>query len=378
MKEGIVSTRSFAGSAGLISLIYMAGMGLAQAQVVQKAVIVFRADQDKVRASVRSFDSREQRLGVKPLEWYENAPASTAREVQSATGPKTEGRAAGSLPAPGANKTARAEFAEDWKSLGEVTGPEKKDFIEENSIDFGTKGVFTAYPTPYSPGASPAAGTPWRAVGKLYFAVASGGSATCTATVISPKNVIVTAAHCVFDRSVQKFNGSFTFVPAEYNGNAPYGAFTYVSGSILNAWPSGGARKDDVAVLKLGNNQAGRPVTYYTGSLGRSWDYSSVQSMHSIGYPGNIGNSLLQQLCAAETLSPPAACGGTTVLNMGCNMTYGASGGPWIRSYRSSNYVSAVVSGYDNTSCTGTFGTTFNSGRFTSSNIVPLCTTIGC
>ena len=52
--------------------------------------------------------------------------------------------------------------------------------------------------------------------------------------------------------------------------------------------------------------------------------------------------------------------------------------GPWIRDYRSGNHVDSVVHGYDSTTCTGTFGQTFNGARFTSSNIVTLCTAQGC
>jgi hypothetical protein len=62
-------------------------------------------------------------------------------------------------------------------------------------------------------------------------------------------------------------------------------------------------------------------------------------------------------------------------------MTYGSSGGPWVQTFKrytsgAMNYVNSVVSGYD--SCTGTFGKSFNGARFTSNNIVPLCTAAGC
>ena len=57
---------------------------------------------------------------------------------------------------------------------------------------------------------------------------------------------------------------------------------------------------------------------------------------------------------------------------MGCNMTFGSSGGPWIRNFTPQvsgavNHVNSVVSG-------GTPGTnTFYGARFSSGNIVPLC-----
>lgn len=67
--------------------------------------------------------------------------------------------------------------------------------------------------------------------------------------------------------------------------------------------------------------------------------------------PGNLGGGQTLQLCTSESFSPSQNCGGSGVLNTGCTMTYGASGGPWIRNYKSNSW-NSVVSGYDNTSCT--------------------------
>jgi hypothetical protein len=84
------------------------------------------------------------------------------------------------------------------------------------------------------------------------------------------------------------------------------------------------------------------------------------------------------ELCTSESFSPNSQCGGNGVLNTGCSMTYGSSGGPWIRNYRSDNWVNSVVHGYDSQTCTGSFGKTFNGARFTSGNIVTLCNAAGC
>jgi hypothetical protein len=133
-----------------------------------------------------------------------------------------------------------------------------------------------------------------------------------------------------------------------------------------------------VCLISLANNQFGRPVTFYTGWLGRQWDWPTIRSLHALGYPANIDNGNSLQLCAAESFGASAGCGGASVLNMGCNMTNGSSGGPWINGYRGGNWVNSVVSGYDNSTCTGTFGQTFNGPRFTSANIVTLCNAQGC
>jgi V8-like Glu-specific endopeptidase len=230
----------------------------------------------------------------------------------------------------------------------------------------GTPDVYTQYQETGN------AMTP-RPIGKLFTA-----SGTCSASVISGNNIIVTAAHCCFNRSTNSWIGGWSFAPAYNTGAAPYGFFPWTSARILSSWITTGDVPSDVCLISLGNNTAGRPVTYYTGWLGRSWDWGTIQNHHALGYPGNIGGANTLQLCTSESFGASAACGGAGTLNTGCNMTFGASGGPWIRQYRRNNYVNSVVHGYQSTACTGTFGQTFNGPRFTSGNILPLCTAQGC
>ncbi|MCH8180746.1 MAG: hypothetical protein IIA02_13315 [Proteobacteria bacterium] len=211
------------------------------------------------------------------------------------------------------------------------------------------------------------------AIGKLFT---NGGY--CSASVISGNNIIVTAAHCCWDRAKKSWIGGWSFAPGYNNGNAPYGVFKWAQARVLNSWINNGDVASDVCVISLQNDASGHGVSHYTGWLGRSWNYGSALSMHSLGYPGNIGGGNTLQLCASESFSPSAGCGGTGVLNAGCSMTYGSSGGPWIRDYRTGNHVNSVVHGYDSASCTGTFGQTYNGARFTSSNIVALCNAQGC
>jgi hypothetical protein len=143
---------------------------------------------------------------------------------------------------------------------------------------------------------------------------------------------------------------------------------------MLTAYkPDPHPRRYDVAVISLDKNSAGKKVTDYTGYLGRSWNYGYTQHHHAMGYPSNLTDGTkYTYTCAAESFSA-----GTDVLGMGCNMTYGSSGGPWSRwfmPYRggANNYVNSVVSGGDPEV------KTFYGARFSSSNIVPLCNDEGC
>jgi V8-like Glu-specific endopeptidase len=210
------------------------------------------------------------------------------------------------------------------------------------------------------------------AIGRLFTNLG-----TCSASVISPNSIIVTAAHCCWNRSNSSWIGGWSFAPGYNNGRAPYGMFNWADARVLNSWISNGDIPSDICLIKLQNDAAGRPVTYYTGWLGRSWNYPPSQPMTAFGYPGNIGGGNNLVSCTAQSSAQPSSCG-SGVLNMACNMTYGSSGGPWIRDYGSGNHVDSTVHGYISQACTGTFGQVFDGPQFTSNNIVPLCNDEHC
>jgi len=211
-----------------------------------------------------------------------------------------------------------------------------------------------------------------KPIGKLFTA-----AGTCSASVISGKNIIVTAAHCCWDRTKNNWIGGWSFAPAYNNGNAPYGVFNWAQARVLNSWINNGDIPSDVCLISLQNDKAGHGVTYYTGWLGRAWNFPAQQNMHAFGYPGNIGGSNNLESCTAQSSAQPASCG-SGVLNMACNMTYGSSGGPWIKDYGAGDHVDATVHGYISQTCTGPFGQDFNGPQFTTNNIVTLCNAQGC
>jgi len=360
----------------LIALFVIVGIGiscLALADESGKTQSIKRSDMDEMGDDVDAFKTRAARINAKPLDW--DATRGTPKKIdptspdmmKSATG--EPGNSSGSPPDPKANNEAKSSFPDDWKKNDEAESGDSKSSQGEG-IDFGTKDVYAQYCENCS---SVNYNYPQVAIGKLF-----SSSGSCSATVISKNNIIVTAAHCCYDRSESKWIGGWSFTPAYRDGYAPYGTFPWKSARILNRWISDGDRRSDVCLISLGKNSQSKDVTYYTGWLGRSWNYSSNQLHHAVGYPGNIGSGNKKELCVSESFSPGGSCGGSTVLNTGCSMTYGASGGPWIRSYRKSNWVNSVVSGYDDGTCTGSFGETFNGPRFTTENIVILCNDEGC
>lgn len=222
---------------------------------------------------------------------------------------------------------------------------------------------------------------PLRTIGKLFFST-PGGDSYCSASVISGNNNIVTAGHCCHGGPGSTFYSDWSFAPAHRDTNQPFGTFPWSAATILTEWRDSGTRRSDVCVLTMAANSSGQALSATVGWLGRSWNFGATQHKFAYGYPSNI-NSNRRYYCAAETFGASSACGGAEILNMGCDMTFGSSGGPWIRTFKmlqagAVNFVNAVVSGWDSTTCTGSFGLTFNGPRFTSNNIVPLCTARGC
>lgn len=322
--------------------------------------------------------TREEIRNAKPLEWTPAPPADARYQANKSfreEQPKTKGGVQTNppgLPNSNADLDAQKQYLEEWQLLMEMDKFSKEGLLENgaaeiDSIDFGTANIYTGYRGNYWLNQQRA--FPWVVVGKLL--IDGGGYCTAQSITGAPKNIIVTAAHCVYNNG---FYGGWTFVPAEREGIAPYGQFRWASARVLTAWVTGGGRRNDIALIRLQNDIYGRPVSYYTGWLGWAQDYPYVRSLHSIGYASNISTTWTS-MCAAESFY--ASCEGTDVLVKGCNMTYGSSGGGWIdvyKPYEISGYVEGVVSG---PSCAGTFGQTFVGPRFSSANFGVLCAAEG-
>jgi V8-like Glu-specific endopeptidase len=376
LRRATLSTScSLFAAAGLL----LAGYALAQGTpdksttttTIERKSVAEKADRD-----ASPYKTRDGRLAAKPLDWNstigKRTPPSKTKKAAEKAKP---GATKGGEPNPAARREAQKLYPEEWRRSTEPATGERTRLMEQLTggrfiRTSGSPDVFTQYQE--GPPPSDVAARQEK-IGKLFL---NGGF--CSASVISGNNVIVTAAHCCYDRSSNNWIGGWVFTPAYNNGNAPFGNFDWASATVLTSWVNNGDIPSDVCVIKLQNDSTGHGVSWYVGWLGRSWDWPSDQELHAAGYPANLGGGNVLEVCTAESFSPSGSCGGGNVLNMGCSMTFGSSGGPWIRHYRSDDWVNATVHGYDSQSCTGTFGQTFNGPRFTSGNIATLCTAAGC
>ncbi|MBB1087590.1 trypsin-like peptidase domain-containing protein [Lysobacter sp. SG-8] len=328
------------------------------------------------------FATAEQRAKVPALKWTATTPRLDPRDAvelqRSLRLPA--GNATGGDAPPFAEYMARADFPQAWDAIDrmDAVDPGEKDDVRMQDDDRmgtfdGAHYGYARFPGNYYTSRWKIA--PWNKIGKLYFTKPDGGGSYCSASVASGNSILITAAHCVYTRG-QGFNSNFVFVPADRYGVAPYGKFGWRQATVLSDWINVGSRKSDVAVIRLAGEQStGKPVTDYVGWLGRSWNHGYEQYTYSIGYASNFSTQYTT-VCAGTTYQ--SGNEGTDVLVQGCDMTYGSSGGPWLRNFthnsHGGNHVNAVVSGPH----IGDFGDSYVGPRFSSYNIVPLCNAIGC
>jgi V8-like Glu-specific endopeptidase len=136
------------------------------------------------------------------------------------------------------------------------------------------------------------------------------------------------------------------FVPGYYNGQAPFGQFTYNHLRVMNGWYTSKDFRYDVGGAILNKNILAGQVTALkvsqrVGNLGTIWNIPMNQHFHAMGYPSAAPfNGLTLQIVTAAF----GATDGTLNFGIGNDLTPGSSGGPWIYKFRSLNRVNGLNS----------------------------------
>jgi V8-like Glu-specific endopeptidase len=343
--------------------------------VVRKRISVKQQD------AALAFWTRERMAKAKPMVMPIDLGSSevdvAAANIVEVSGPP--GFSPAGAPAADAVQVAQAAYAQDWAMMSESLGLSALADAEALAPE-GTSQVYTSYDVNRWAPAVTIYPHVW--MGRLSFRTPSGTS-YCSGTSISG-NVMLTAAHCLYDSTSNVWYNNWVFTPAYWTGAAPYGTFAATTCWVLTSWVnlSGGYAintwaRHDVGVCKMGTNSSGQTLNQAVGFMGRQWNYPYVRHQHTMGYPfrnyqnttiGAAGKYL--RTCAAETFQQALNTRG-----MGCNWGPGISGGPWIAGYKIN-----TVTGYADGVNSGFFLNTQNlyGARFNSNNIVPLCNSAGC
>ncbi len=167
--------------------------------------------------------------------------------------------------------------------------------------------------------------------GRVFFVDDHGENHSCSGSTVNSngKRLVFTAGHCVHGGGSGRgwFDvNRWAFVP-DYHGGSPYGTWNAYQLWTKNGWINDGNRAYDVAAVVM-QNKNGQRIVDAVGGQGIEWNYGYGRYEYMFGYPADPpfnGSGLYY--CYGTTSND----GGFPML--GCNMTGGASGGPWLDNY---------------------------------------------
>ncbi|NMO20038.1 peptidase [Pyxidicoccus fallax] len=166
--------------------------------------------------------------------------------------------------------------------------------------------------------------------GRVFYTNDQGQNRSCSGSTVNSngKRVVFTAGHCVHGGGAGRgWFSNWIFVPGYNSGTTPYGVWTAYQLWAKNGWINSADRAYDVAAAVM-NPLNGVRIVDAVGGQGIKWGAPYGAYIYQFGYPADppYNGSLLYY------------CYGTTWNESGfptisCNMTGGASGGPWLESY---------------------------------------------
>lgn len=187
---------------------------------------------------------------------------------------------------------------------------------------------------------------PYCTVGKLFFKQ-NGRSYVGSAASIG-NYAVFTAGHCVHtgNGKASGWSTNVVFVPAYKNGTTPYGQWNASYLTTRTRWynhgiPNGLTEDMGGAVLhKLG----GRKISQRVGWLGAAWNWPRYQHWHAVGYPAAAPYNGKLMWDTQASFAYNGSVSGIKPVGIGCDMTGGCSGGPWIRRFGSGQHLNGVNS----------------------------------
>ncbi|MFF2024037.1 trypsin-like serine peptidase [Streptomyces sp. NPDC058171] len=193
---------------------------------------------------------------------------------------------------------------------------------------------------PTGPKSKPWRGTALKTVGRLFFVNANGSDTWCTATAVKSanKSTVMTAGHCV-RRGSSPYNThtDMVFVPGYHKGQQPHGAFAVRAAATPRSWQNDSV--NDLAALAVDADKRGRMLTDVAGGQAIAFHRAVGGTVSAFGYPATrpqLGEELLR-------------CTGTAKKEQGaqfipCDLTGGASGGPWFADFNTTTGRGTLVS----------------------------------
>ncbi|WP_336211475.1 trypsin-like serine peptidase [Nonomuraea sp. LPB2021202275-12-8] len=171
-----------------------------------------------------------------------------------------------------------------------------------------------------------------RTTGRVFLTM-SGVDFVCSASTVRSANrdVVVTAGHCVKD-GTGGWAENWTFVPGYGTGSPrPYGQWTARRMFVAGPWSRTADDSYDVGMVAL-STSGGRHVADVVGTQQIAFNGTRGGHAFGFGYPADPpydGEHLVY--CSGRLRDDPY--GDTRDQGLGCDMTAGSSGGPWMSTF---------------------------------------------
>lgn len=178
----------------------------------------------------------------------------------------------------------------------------------------------------------PIGGAVAKTTGRVFLTLA-GADFVCSASTVNSANrdLLVTAGHCVKDGKGE-WAENWTFVPGYGSGSRkPYGQWTARRMFVAGPWSRAGDDSYDVGMVAL-NSLGGRHIADVVGTQRIAFNGARGGHAYGFGYPADPpydGEHLVY--CAGRLRDDPY--GDTRDQGLGCGMTAGSSGGPWLSAF---------------------------------------------
>lgn len=154
---------------------------------------------------------------------------------------------------------------------------------------------------------------PYSAGGRSTFTYASkpGNAWLCTAEIIGQEGVLLTAGHCVWDRTTNSWIKTSIF-QLQYNNGASAGNYDWECAAIYSGWVAGSWPYDYAFIKLRGSPPSGMDMQINVGST----------QVDAIGYSTNYSTESMYHLVGTKDNGNPTT--------MDSTFSHGSSGGAWI------------------------------------------------
>ncbi|MFC8240793.1 trypsin-like serine peptidase [Streptomyces chartreusis] len=187
--------------------------------------------------------------------------------------------------------------------------------------------------------AFPNAGGQWsgggavvNTAGRVFFSY-QGRTASCSGNAVTSNNksTVITAGHCV--KLEGAWHTNWVFVPGYHDGQSPYGRWSASKTLSTPQWTASEDINYDVGAAVVAPLD-GKLLTDVVGGQGLAFNTGYNLRMYSFGFPAAApydGEKFIY--CSGNTSRDFLL---SNDHGMNCNMTGGASGGPWFTQFNES------------------------------------------